>query len=77
MADLVIVGTGPQALTLSCLLLQKRPRLPAIAWLMTAAASSPSSRCRAVGMAALIRALIDTLSGDRPGESWWNRAPGG
>lgn len=27
MADLVIVGAGPQALTLSCLLLQKRPRL--------------------------------------------------
>jgi cation diffusion facilitator CzcD-associated flavoprotein CzcO len=27
MADLVMVGAGPQALTLSCLLLQKRPRL--------------------------------------------------
>jgi cation diffusion facilitator CzcD-associated flavoprotein CzcO len=27
MADLVIVGAGPQALALSCLLLQKRPRL--------------------------------------------------
>jgi len=27
MADIVIVGAGPQALTLSCLLLQKRPRL--------------------------------------------------
>ena len=27
MADLVIAGAGPQALTLSCLLLQKRPRL--------------------------------------------------
>ena len=27
MADLVLVGAGPQALTLSCLLLRKRPRL--------------------------------------------------
>lgn len=27
MADLVMVGAGPQALTLSCLMLQKRPRL--------------------------------------------------
>jgi cation diffusion facilitator CzcD-associated flavoprotein CzcO len=27
MADIVIVGAGPQALTLSCFLLQKRPRL--------------------------------------------------
>ena len=27
MADIVIVGAGPQALSLSCLLLQKRPRL--------------------------------------------------
>ena len=27
MADIVIVGAGPQALTLSCLLLQKRPQL--------------------------------------------------
>ena len=27
MADLVMVGAGPQALTLSCLVLQKRPRL--------------------------------------------------
>jgi hypothetical protein len=44
---------------------------------MAAASSSPSSRCSAVRMAALIRALIDTLSGDRPGESWWNRAQGG
>jgi len=25
MADLVMVGAGPQALTLSCLVLQKRP----------------------------------------------------
>jgi len=27
MADLVMVGAGPQALTLCCLVLQKRPRL--------------------------------------------------
>jgi len=34
MADIVIVGAGPQALTLSCLLLQKRPRLQRRLWIV-------------------------------------------
>ena len=40
MADLVMVGAGPQALALSCLLLQKRSRLHRRLRIV-----DPSSRC--------------------------------